>query len=161
MEINHGHVSFGVQHTKLTPKWFESELSCNARVFGLAILSLLYPGSLPTSTSARVETRWPGTEPNNTREGTFANRFSRTLTHGQPSRAARARAREKFANRRSRSADREESRSSLETQFRVIQDFRRCQGYFLTDTVKGPQFEETKTHIFLNWKCFEESQNDS
>ena len=35
------------------------------------------------------------------------------------------------------------------------------QGHGLTYTVKGPQFEETKTHIFLNRTFLEESQNES
>ena len=35
------------------------------------------------------------------------------------------------------------------------------QGYWLKDTVKGPQFEESKTQILLNHKVIEEDQNDS
>ena len=37
---------------------------------------------------------------------------------------------------------------------------RRFQGCCLKDTVQGPQFEETKTHI-LNHAFLETSQNDS
>ena len=35
------------------------------------------------------------------------------------------------------------------------------QGYWLKYTVKGPQFEETNTQIFLNQKLFKWYQNDS
>ena len=35
------------------------------------------------------------------------------------------------------------------------------QGYCLTYTVKGPQFEETKSQITLNRRLIEESRNDS
>ena len=39
--------------------------------------------------------------------------------------------------------------------------FRGFQGHCLKDAVKGPQFEQTKTRIFLNHAFLEESQNDS
>ena len=35
------------------------------------------------------------------------------------------------------------------------------QGYCLKDIVKGPQFEETETQLFVNQKFVEESQNES